>query len=72
MLQLLKPVHLEPVLNNKRNHCDEKLTHHNQRGAPTSATRERLSAAKNRKINLNTSWASQVMTEVMKMPVQEM
>ena len=28
--QLLKPVHLEPVLFNKRSHRNEKLTHHNK------------------------------------------
>ena len=68
MPQLLKSVHLEPMLNNKRSHCDEKPMQHNYRGAPTSATRERPSAAKNRKINLNTSWASQVALEVKNMP----
>ena len=36
---------------------------------PLAATRERPNAAKNKKINLNTSWASQVMIEVMNMPV---
>ena len=28
--QLLKPVHLEPVLRNKRNHCNEKPAHRNE------------------------------------------
>ena len=28
--QLLKPVHLEPVLHNKRSHHNEKPTHHNE------------------------------------------
>ena len=28
--QLLKPVHLEPVLLNKRNHHNEKPAHHNK------------------------------------------
>ena len=28
--QLLKPVCLEPVLCNKRSHCNEKLAHHNE------------------------------------------
>ena len=28
--QLLKPAHLEPVLCNKRSHCNEKPTHRNK------------------------------------------
>ena len=28
--QLLKPTHLEPVLHNKRSHCNEKPVHHNE------------------------------------------
>ena len=28
--QLLKPVHLEPVLHNKRSHHNEKLVHHKE------------------------------------------
>ena len=28
--QLLKPVHLEPVLGNKRSHRNEKPAHHNE------------------------------------------
>ena len=28
--QLLKPTRLEPVLRNKRNHLNEKPTHHNE------------------------------------------
>ena len=28
--QLLKPAHLEPVLRNKKSHCNEKLKHHNE------------------------------------------
>ena len=28
--QLLKPVHLEPMLRNKRSHCKEKPAHHNE------------------------------------------
>ena len=28
--QLLKPAHLEPVLRNKRSHCNEKPTHHKE------------------------------------------
>ena len=30
MPQLLKPVHLEPVLRNKRSHCSEKPAHRNK------------------------------------------
>ena len=30
VLQLLKPVHLEPVLHNKRSHRNEKPTHRNK------------------------------------------
>ena len=30
-LQLLKPTHLEPVLRNKRSHCNEKPVHRNWR-----------------------------------------
>ena len=37
-----KPVHLEPVLHNKRNHCNEKLVHLIYR---VDATREILQAA---------------------------
>ena len=29
-LQLLKPEHLESMLHNKRNHCNEKPTHHDE------------------------------------------
>ena len=29
-LQLLKPMHLEPVLRNKRGHHNEKPAHHNK------------------------------------------
>ena len=29
VLQLLKPTHLEPVLHNKRSHCNKKAEHHN-------------------------------------------
>ena len=28
--QLLKPTHLEPMLHNKRSHCNEKPVHHNK------------------------------------------
>ena len=40
MLQLLKPVCLEPVLCNKRNHRNEKPTHRNEEWPPLTATRE--------------------------------
>ena len=35
VLELLKPVHLEPVLCNKRSHCNEKPMHHSDRVAPS-------------------------------------
>ena len=38
--QLLKPVHLEPVLRNKRSHCNEKPAHCNEEQPPVAATRE--------------------------------
>ena len=42
--QLLKPMHLEPMLRNKRSHCNEKPMYHNE--TPTLAsTRESLRAA---------------------------
>ena len=42
MPQLLKPMHLEPVLHNKRSHRGEKPVHHNaahraQQGRPNAA-----------------------------------
>ena len=40
--QLLKPRCLEPVLHNKRSHCDEKLTHRHKEQPLLSATRETL------------------------------
>ena len=43
--QLLKPVHLEPVLRNKRSPCNEKPGHRNQEKPPLAATRESPSAA---------------------------
>ena len=43
--QLLKPVHLEPVLHNKRSHCNEKPMHRNKEEPPLAATRESLRAA---------------------------
>ena len=39
-LQLLKPMHLEPVLRNKRRHHNEKPTHHNEEQPLLSGTRE--------------------------------
>ena len=45
MPQVLKPVHLEPVLHSKRGHCNEKPVHRNWRVAPLGATRESPSAA---------------------------
>ena len=30
MPQLLKPAHPEPMLHNKRSHCNEKPVHHNE------------------------------------------
>ena len=42
MLQLLKPVCLEPVLHNKRSHQDEKPVHHKKEEPPLAATRESL------------------------------
>ena len=45
MLQLLKPALLEPVLHNKRSHCNEKPTHRNEELAPLAATRESPCAA---------------------------
>ena len=43
--QLLKPAHLEPVLRNKRSHCNEKPTHRNKEQPPLAATREHPHAA---------------------------
>ena len=45
MLQLLKPVHLEPVLCNKRSHDNEKPAHHNKGKPLLAKTRESLRAA---------------------------
>ena len=45
MPQLLKPVHLEPMLRNKRSHCNEKPEHHSEERPPLTATRESLRAA---------------------------
>ena len=37
---LLKPTHLEPVLHNKRSHCNEKPAHRNEEYPPLATTRE--------------------------------
>ena len=41
MPQLLKPMHLEPMLCNKRSHCNEKPEHRNKEQPPLAATREK-------------------------------
>ena len=38
--QLLSPRTLEPMLHNKRSHCNEKPAHHNEEEPPLAATRE--------------------------------
>ncbi|KAJ8779396.1 hypothetical protein J1605_012685 [Eschrichtius robustus] len=38
--QLLKPMHLEPVLHNKRSHRNEKPMHRNEEQPPLAATRK--------------------------------
>ena len=43
--QLLKPMRLQSVLRNKRSHCNEKPTHHNEGQPPLVATRESPRAA---------------------------
>ena len=43
--QLLKPTRLEPVLRNKRSHCNEKTAHHNEEQPQLTATRESPCAA---------------------------
>ena len=43
--QPLKPVHLEPVLHNKRSHCNEKHARHKEEQPPLAATRESPRAA---------------------------
>ena len=45
MLQLLKPVCLEPVLHNKRSHLSEKPTHRNEEQPLLGTTRESPLAA---------------------------
>ena len=57
--QLLKPERLEPVLHNKRSHCNEKPTHHNKeypllaaattRESPRTATKTQGSQKKKKK-----------------------
>lgn len=42
--QLLKPVHLEPTLYNKRSHQNEKPTHHDEEQPLLTATEESLKA----------------------------
>ena len=44
-LQLLKPIHLKPVLH-KRSHHNEKLKHQTKRKPLLTATRERHAATK--------------------------
>ena len=46
MLQLLKPVSLEPMLCNKRSHCNERPAYHSEEKSPFSETRESLHTAK--------------------------
>ena len=45
VLQLLKTVRLESMLCNKRSHCSEKPTYHNEEQPPLTATRESPRAA---------------------------
>ena len=45
VLQLLKPVCLEPVLHNKRSHLNEKPMHHNEEYPSLTIIRESQSAA---------------------------
>ena len=45
MPQLPKPAHLEPILHNKRSHCNEKPTHHNEEQPLLATTRESPRAA---------------------------
>ena len=40
-----EPARLEPVLHNKRSHCNEKPAHHNEGQPPLTATRESPHAA---------------------------
>ena len=44
VLQLLKPARLEPVLCNKRSHCNEKPAHRNEEWPPLTTTREPTSS----------------------------
>ena len=58
MPQLLKPACLEPLLRNKRSHCNEKPVHRNEALPPLAAARESPRSnedptqPKNKKINL--------------------
>ena len=49
MLQLLKPVCLEPVLHNKRSHCSEKSNPHSPQLEKTRMQQQRPNAAKKKK-----------------------
>ena len=72
MLQLLKPAHLEPVLCNKRSHCNEKPVHCNKEKLPLATTRESPRTAtktqhsqklKKKKINKKTNYLIKKMGE---------
>ena len=41
-----EPVRLEPVLHNKRSHCNEKPVHRNEEWPPLAATREKTAHSK--------------------------
>ena len=66
MPQLLKPACLEPLLRNKRSHCNEKPVHRNEGLPPLAAARESPRSnedptqPKNKKINLKKKSASTV------------
>ena len=51
--QLLKPACLEPVLRNKKSHCNEKPVHRNEESPPLAATRESPHAAMKTQHNQN-------------------
>ena len=53
VMQLLKPVQLEPMLRNKRHHRREKLASWSWRVAPLAATRESSHAAMKTHLNNN-------------------
>ena len=50
-LQLLKPMHLEPVFHNKRGRCKQRLIYHNKEQPPVAATGEGPCAAMKTKLN---------------------